>query len=753
MGQDYNLRAELEKLIFLNPEAGLPGVPSVKGHPKLHVLVGEALPELTAKVRAVIPPSKYLLHVHAPGAGSDALRASRPEGERTLFLEIVEDDSMLSKFSNFLKTLRPDHADLTVQTTQDPLVQNAIPRIRMAIDLEMPNLSVDRNSALTRLRCSLLNLGLMGSSPLLSAKLLDPALPALVCGAGPSLSAQLDFIKANSSRFLLVACGHAAIKMKEAGLEPDFVVEADPRCRINWSRLKDDVSSPLAALSCVDPAVASRFKRLLWFEGDSPEFNHLCRIAGLPLRRISISRGVIVTALDFAFKVGCSKVALLGCDLALSSDGATHAGSRRADGDELSLLDVDGHEPGSKVRTTLDFNEIRKALEDHLLRSGRRDKVFNCTPSGARIEGIGHITLKNFIDSHCHVSPAAKYEFAEEHLSGDLAGNLQKISGHLAKYIEASKRLSEAARKLHREIGNSVFDQPRFQKARTAFDIAIKEENAMLNADGMTPILVLPKNKADDILDEAPASNLTQKDALGQLRLLSRKTALTASFCSELKDDLDFAISMISKGISSFLTRDPADYKSLREFSSSIISKGNPELGEAIASKRLPPPETAGFSLHLRFEDIPQVSKIMEDGSKTQFSGLLSGTAEAKRLVEEFSKDFDPKIHAPVIVAAGNYGIVETFAISYPDVPCLVLDPWPELFCELACRCAFIHRLPESSTAVVVHDSFRSWRKVLAQAIDGFKRRKLAPRLLLNPKTSSLPEVKVLLELKELKWQ
>lgn len=744
MGSDYDPIQELAKLPFPNPDAGHPGAPSAKGHPKLHVVAGEPLPALTAKIRASIPPSKYLLHIHAPGDGVEALRASRTEGERTLFLEITPDDKMLGKLSGLLRTLRPDHADMTVQTTSNPIIVNAIPKIRMALDLEMPNLHVDRKSALTRLRCSLLNLPGITKSPRLSAKLLNPAMPALVCGAGPSLSGQLDFIRENAGRFLLVACGHAAIKMKEAGFEPDFVVEADPRCRINWNRLKEDVSSPLAALSCVDPAVCSRFKRIIWFEGDSPEFSAFVKALGVGIDRAAMSRGVIVTAIDFAFKVGCGKVALLGCDLALSSDGATHAGSRRADDDALSIMEVEGHAPGSKVRTTRDFNEIRKALESYLEHSNRRGLVCNCTPDGARIEGIEHTTIKNFIEANCPAPADVKFELVETPHDASWFDPLRISSAHLRKYMEASRKVADCARKLAAALSEASCPQ----KAKAAFDDALKEEAATFKANGMSQFFLLPKRTAEDYVDETPGSNVTALDALGQLRIFEMRANLAASICADLKGDIDHAIASIRGEPQE--PRDPANFQSFREMNVEAIAKSNSELASAIASKTLPSAASEGFSLHLRFEDTPHISKTLPDGTKVQFSGLLSGPSEAWRTFDAFAKGFDPKRHAAIIVAPGNYALVERFASRFQDSPCLLIDPWPGLFAELAGRCVFLHRLPEGSTVVVAHDSLKSWRDILAKAIARFKAHGLEPRPLLNPRTACLPEVKAILELKEL---
>ncbi len=743
MARSSNPLEELSKLPFANPDAGAPGAPSAKGHPKLHIVIGEPLPALTEKIRSSIPPSKYLLHVHAPGAGVEALRASRPEGERTLFLEIEKDEILLGRLSGILRTLRPDHADISVQTSSNPIIADALAKVRMAVDLELPNLQVDRKSGLSRLRCSLLNLESIAKGKRLSAKLADPELPALVLGAGPSLTGQLDFIKANAKRFLIVACGHAAIKLKEHGFEPDFVVEADPRCRINWSRIKENLSSPLAALSCADPAVCERFDKVVWLNGDSEEFKDLCGALGIRLLQAAISRGVIVTALDFAFKLGCRKAALAGCDLALSGDGATHAGVRRAEGDELSLIDVDGQTPGSKVRTNLDFDQIRIALERYIELAKIQDKVFNCTPSGARIGGIAHLPLKSFMAAHCPGEAKGKLLISESEV--ETPALLKNASGHIGNYARCAMKVAERARKVAEILESPSMSPSQLQKARDAFNEALAEEAGRVKA---SKFIELTKKKAEDCVDETPGSNPHANDALGQLRLYARRSAIAASFCGELKGDIDHALAALAGEKPK--PRDPAEFQSFLEINAEAVSKSNPELAMAMASRSFPPPEASGFSLHLRFEDIPHVSKTLPDGSRVQFNGLISGHIEAKRLVAGFAKSFDPKSQAAILAAPGNYAVFERFATLFPDCPCLILDPWPELLTELCLRSLFLHRLAEGSAVIAVHDSMKSWRELLANAVLQLKNSGKELKILSNPRTSSLPEVKAILELKEL---
>ncbi|MGE0254125.1 MAG: motility associated factor glycosyltransferase family protein [Alphaproteobacteria bacterium] len=51
--------------------------------------------------------------------------------------------------------------------------------------------------------------------------------PVFICGSGPSLDREIDFIKANAGRAVIVSIGSALRVLREAGLVPDFHVELE----------------------------------------------------------------------------------------------------------------------------------------------------------------------------------------------------------------------------------------------------------------------------------------------------------------------------------------------------------------------------------------------------------------------------------------------------------------------------------------------------------------------------------------------
>ncbi len=52
--------------------------------------------------------------------------------------------------------------------------------------------------------------------------------PAIVCGAGPSLKNVIPFLKENQDRFLIIGCGAGLQALVSAGIQPHLTVQVDP---------------------------------------------------------------------------------------------------------------------------------------------------------------------------------------------------------------------------------------------------------------------------------------------------------------------------------------------------------------------------------------------------------------------------------------------------------------------------------------------------------------------------------------------
>lgn len=53
-------------------------------------------------------------------------------------------------------------------------------------------------------------------------------IPAIICGAGPSLKEVIPFLKENQNRFLIVGCGAGLQALVSAGVQPHLTVQVDP---------------------------------------------------------------------------------------------------------------------------------------------------------------------------------------------------------------------------------------------------------------------------------------------------------------------------------------------------------------------------------------------------------------------------------------------------------------------------------------------------------------------------------------------
>ncbi len=245
--------------------------------------------------------------------------------------------------------------------------------------------------------------------------------PFVVVCPGPSLERNVHLLLQLKGRAVICAVSHAARVVVQAGVIPDFVVAVDPQ---DYAHFFDDVD--LTACTAVvfpvsaHPAVLARAQgaTLLSFLGSGDD----AWVAGVLDEEVVLPSGgsVANTAASLGLLLGCDPVVYVGQDLAYSggrmyakatpgsptyleptADGQAVVAqyAARADVGELvtatELLEVPGWD-GNPVRTSVSFTQFRKFFET--LGRARPDVTFlNCTEGGARIEGIAHLPLAEWM--------------------------------------------------------------------------------------------------------------------------------------------------------------------------------------------------------------------------------------------------------------------------------------------------------------------------------------------------------------------
>ncbi len=148
---------------------------------------------------------------------------------------------------------------------------------------------------------------------------------AVVVAAGPSLNRSIEFIRSIRGRALIVAVDTAYGVLKKNGITPDFTVAVDPQpVNARYFEGSCPESTVLVADPTVHPSVfrlfggryvttGIAFNLLKWIESEAGEHGE-----------ITNGGSVSTNAYDFARRLGCSPVVMVGQDLSFS-DGLAHA--------------------------------------------------------------------------------------------------------------------------------------------------------------------------------------------------------------------------------------------------------------------------------------------------------------------------------------------------------------------------------------------------------------------------------------------
>ncbi|MCB1319661.1 MAG: motility associated factor glycosyltransferase family protein, partial [Leptospiraceae bacterium] len=153
-----------------------------------------------------------------------------------------------------------------------------------------------------------------------------PEMTAVVCGAGPSLSESLADLKAVRSQIVLIAVDTALRILNAHGIDPDFVLSVDPQ-PVNAFFLEGYSGR---ARFIIDPTVGYTGvrhippDRLYYFQSPFSLARLIQKYMPTEPGEVAFGGSVSTNAYDFALRLGCTRIVLLGQDLAFTG-GQAHA--------------------------------------------------------------------------------------------------------------------------------------------------------------------------------------------------------------------------------------------------------------------------------------------------------------------------------------------------------------------------------------------------------------------------------------------
>lgn len=717
--------------------------------PALAVCLGPPIPEALTSLRNMLPPSTCLLWIFAPADQSSETMEQTAADASFFTMACPADNSRDFLYKTaFLTTLL---ADRRVRLLKHELLHSGYSAITNSLDRAIKNaienINQDELRGLIRLRSSIRNIPSIWRNTGIRLTNLPPKTPAIICGAGPSLSAQLEEIRELRERAILIAVGHAIPAMLNEGVQPDLAVADDARA---WWDMPESLNPdiPLVASAELTSAIADRFKRVLWCRGSSLPFSIVLNALGINLHNAELRKTVSIHAIDVAIRLGCDRICLVGQDLCLADDGALHAGGAKPIAAD-ELFEIPGNE-GRHVRANNDLLSLRDAIEEYVNELSQnfanKPLIANCTLGGALIRGVERLPLKAFLaDSPVIASKPALFE--ENQSTPPSADWLDKLGAEIDAFQTNALAAIDSARMLKRELARYPLRPQVVRKTQQTLNDAVRKEKEISSASVSGHWQALLSRNTDRLCQETPGLMSDSTEPNVQLDFLQTRFKLLADIAADALDTLKSATQQV-KGAKPATAPIPSPvvFNSFRSFNLQRMRAGNPKLAEAMANRnQWPLPDR--FAIRLVNQAHQHVSVRLADGAWHPCSSLFSMIEDARADTERAAANwnFNPERHALTIVAPGNYLHAVTFAERFNNLDLALLDPWPELFSHLMDFGAFLHKLPPSALILCADDRFPEWHKLYSERMEQRRRANRQTFVFTPPLMSGMSETQTII--------
>ena len=246
--------------------------------------------------------------------------------------------------------------------------------------------------------------------------------PAIVCGAGPSLRKNGALLKELTDKSLLLAGGGAVAALRKLGVDPHFEAHVDSDSAHPFSPTQTPTFFQLRTdekvLSCAEGK-----KFLISGNGNFPFESWIEEQLGLAISNFDGGWTVGTFALALAYHLGCDPIILVGMDFSASQEHVYAEGVKG--GGEISRQAVVGR-GGETVYAQLDWilaaEWVEKFVKDHPDRTW-----INATEGGLGFKGVKEMALKDI-----HLSPL------KENVRGITEAFSDVSTGHIREIVEAS---------------------------------------------------------------------------------------------------------------------------------------------------------------------------------------------------------------------------------------------------------------------------------------------------------------------------
>lgn len=233
--------------------------------------------------------------------------------------------------------------------------------------------------------------------------ILPTDIPAIVVSAGPSLNKNIVELRKAKNKAFIVAVDTAVKPLVKAGIIPDLYVVVDGLKPIELLDFEEAKRIPLMpSLSSAKEIMANHTGKKIFFNEGEMLALQLMVMNGIPFSNVACGGSVACSAFSLVYKLGFSRIILVGQDLALT-DNKTHA-----DGTFKEKMDVIDTRycqmvPGNCEKMVPTRADYKMYLDwfNYYIAGCEGIHVMNATEGGAKIENTEIINLKDAIDREC----------------------------------------------------------------------------------------------------------------------------------------------------------------------------------------------------------------------------------------------------------------------------------------------------------------------------------------------------------------
>jgi hypothetical protein len=343
-----------------------------------------------------------------------------------------------------------------------------------------------------------------------------PKVPAIICGAGPSLNQNIDLLATLEKRALIFAGGSAMNALTNRGIIPHFGASVDP----NYEQVKriatqSNFSVPFFFKGRAHHQVMSLVHGpKIYLAGNSgyPVSSWIERKLGIEEALISEGHNVLHMTMDIARLMGCDPIIFVGMDLAYTGM-QQYAGSvvSQPQMDEKGLTAASDLNNNSFIRSDIYGNPVytlwkwvAEANYTAKYVQGHSDTTFiNATEGGLGVEGVENQSLQEVFEQYLQTDRDLRgaihtlLEQSRYTLSRDA---IDTVLEFMKKSVEDSQGLCEELASCFTELKEAILSKE-FSRVEV-LSLEIEEKQLALGREEAMAQILGPVNHIRSILFE-----------------------------------------------------------------------------------------------------------------------------------------------------------------------------------------------------------------------------------------------------------